>query len=144
MKFLIGLVVVLGLAGGAQAQSADYGDDTSEWANDGECDDRRFTGAGVTGSLDSDDSGHDATDCKRAVEFGRAKLWVFADAIKVTQCDAVNFGDDSSEWAKDRECDDFRFEGDGMSAVVLSEDIGRDAADCRRLCDAGKIALRDY
>lgn len=144
MKLLIGLAVVLGLAGAAQAQSIRFGDDSGEWANDGECDDRRFAGPGVDGALDVDDIGKDATDCKRAVDFGRAKLWVFKDALAVTQCDAINFGDNSSEWARDDECDDFRFEGKGMSPVVLSEDIGRDAADCQVLCDAGSIALRDY
>ena len=34
------------MAGPAWAQDPSFGDDSSEWANDGECDDPRFDGAG--------------------------------------------------------------------------------------------------
>ena len=45
---------------------------------------------------------------------------------------APNFGDDASRWAKDNECDDPRFEGEGMSpGLSLDDDIGHDATDCR-------------
>ena len=56
----------------APASAVDFGDDTSEWANDGECDDPRFAGDGMTSTtlLDSDIL-HDATDCRQAYEAGR-------------------------------------------------------------------------
>jgi hypothetical protein len=54
-----------------------------------------------------------------------------------------DYGDDSSEWARDGECDDPRFEGDGMATVLLDADAYRDATDCRDLVDEGRIRLRD-
>ena len=33
------------------AQSINFGDDASKWSNDGECDDRRFRGAGTAMTL---------------------------------------------------------------------------------------------
>ncbi len=68
--------------GFAQAQGqrpdvaqVDFGRDSSEWANDGECDDPRFTGPGMTETtlLDSDRF-RDATDCKAAFDAGRLSL----------------------------------------------------------------------
>lgn len=53
-----------------------------------------------------------------------------------------DFGDNTSEWANDGECDDPRFEGPGVADVLLDEDRGHDAADCRKLFDAGRITLR--
>lgn len=128
----------------AQAQTINFGDNTSEYANDGECDDRRFRGVGMATGLDVDDSFHDANDCKTAFGDGRIKLWIAAEAKAATQCTAYRYGDNSSEWANDGECDDFRFEGKGMSSVILSEDIGHDAEDCRKLCQSGKIFIREY
>ncbi len=53
----------------------DFGDDSGEWANDDECDDLRFTGAGMTGTvLLSEDVMHDATDCRSAFEAGNLTL----------------------------------------------------------------------
>jgi hypothetical protein len=53
-----------------------------------------------------------------------------------------DFGDDASQWANDGECDDPRFEGEGAAETLLAEDRGHDAADCRRLFNAGRITLR--
>jgi hypothetical protein len=53
-----------------------------------------------------------------------------------------DFGDNSSEWADDGECDDPRFEGSGSAATLLDEDLGHDAADCRALFEQGRVALR--
>lgn len=53
-----------------------------------------------------------------------------------------NFGDDSSQWAKDGECDDPRFQGEGSAETLLDADSGHDATDCRKLFGAGRIALR--
>ena len=59
----------------AAGGSVDFGDDSSEWANDGECDDPRFSGAGMTITpLLDDDIMHDATDCRTAFEAGTLQL----------------------------------------------------------------------
>ena len=42
----------------------DFGDDLSDWANDGECDDPRFSGTGMASSLMDEDALHDASDCQ--------------------------------------------------------------------------------
>lgn len=53
----------------------DFGDDASVFAMDGECDDPRFMGDGMTStSLLEEDIGHDATDCRTAYEAGRLSL----------------------------------------------------------------------
>lgn len=54
----------------------------------------------------------------------------------------INFGDDSSQWANDAECDDPRFAGPGTHEVLLAEDIYRDATDCMKLLQAGLITYR--
>jgi hypothetical protein len=54
-----------------------------------------------------------------------------------------DFGDDSSEWANDGECDDPRFMGDGSAETLLDADAHHDATDCRTLFAQGRIALRD-
>lgn len=57
--------------------------------------------------------------------------------------DGIDFGDDSSRWARDGECDDPRFEGPGMTATTLLEaDIGHDATDCSAAYRAGNLRLR--
>jgi hypothetical protein len=60
----------------------------------------------------------------------------------VAECAAIDFGDDTSEWAKDNECDDPRFTGIGVDEILNAEDQSHDAADCRALCEAGEIWLR--
>lgn len=127
-----------------QADTINFGDDKSEYSNDGECDDRRFIGVGMATDLDEDDNFHDATDCKEAYSFDRIKLWDINKAREATQCSAIKYGDDNSEWSDDGECDDFRFEGPGMSGVVAVKDIGHDALDCRKACDAGRVFIRNY
>ena len=53
----------------------DFGDDTGEWANDGECDDMRFEGPGMTTTpLLFDDIQHDASDCRSAYMAGQLTL----------------------------------------------------------------------
>lgn len=53
-----------------------------------------------------------------------------------------DFGDDSSRWANDGECDDPRFEGEGAADTLLDEDRGHDATDCRTLFAQGRVSLR--
>ncbi|MEO9462026.1 MAG: hypothetical protein ABJ242_04750 [Marinomonas sp.] len=53
----------------------DWGSDLGEFANDGECDDKRFEGAGMTDTeLLDEDVKTDASDCRTAFEAGRLKL----------------------------------------------------------------------
>ena len=103
-----------------------------------------FGSGGMAQGLDRDDVGHDATDCKRGVDLGVLKLWDFQAAKAATQCSAIKFGDDSGDWPSDGLCDDYRFEGPGADKIQLTEDIGRDATDCSRLCASGQVALRNY
>lgn len=59
----------------AFAQTVDFGSDTSQWSNDGECDDPRFTGPGMTTmTLLEADIRADATDCKTAFDAGAITL----------------------------------------------------------------------
>ena len=53
-----------------------------------------------------------------------------------------DFGDDSSEWARDGECDDPRFEGEGSADTLLDANAYHDATDCRTLLGQGRISVR--
>jgi hypothetical protein len=129
------LAACLGVLPAALHAQPDFGDDTSQWANDGECDDPRFEGAGAAETLLEEDRGHDAADCRMLFNAGR--VVVRADAGS-----KIDYGDDRSEWARDGECDDPRFVGDGMAETLLDVDAYHDATDCRTLVEAGRIALR--
>jgi hypothetical protein len=118
----------------------DFGDNGSRWANDGECDDPRFEGAGSADTLLEEDRGHDANDCRKLFNAGRIAL---RSADKTVAATDIDFGDDSSEWARDGECDDPRFEGASVAATLVDADLYHDATDCRLLLDAGRISLRD-
>ncbi|MCY3621900.1 MAG: caspase family protein [Gammaproteobacteria bacterium] len=54
----------------------------------------------------------------------------------------IDFGDDSSMWAFDGECDDPRFVGE-VPEIVMPEDAFRDATDCRDLYGRGLVRLRE-
>ncbi len=120
----------------------DFGDDSSQWANDGECDDPRFRGPGMTSTtLLDEDIRADATDCREAYEAGSLTLRGRSSEPVVHQ--GIEFGDDSSRWAEDGECDDRRFAGGGMSAPpLLAEHERADASDCLAAFKAGTIHLR--
>ena len=112
----------------------DYGDDTGRYANDGECDDPRFEGAGAASWPQIDDRGHDATDCRRLHEAGQVQL----SGIDLVN-GRIDFGADRGPWTGDGECDDPRFEGAGMARTLLVTDRQRDATDCGRLYGQGRI-----
>ncbi len=145
------LALLSGLSLPALAQSAndiDFGDDTSEWANDGECDDPRFEGAGMASELIEEDLLRDATDCRTAFEAGEITLRAeTSDAAAEAEPAAreedaeIDFGDDTSEWANDGECDDPRFSGASMATTLEDIDIGKDATDCRTAYEAGEITF---
>ena len=117
------------------AVTADFGDDTSAYANDGECDDNRFTGAGAAKRPDPADRGHDAADCSTALTAGTV---TFNGEPILPE---IDFGDDSSSYANNSECDDPRFEGTGMASVLISSDMMHDATDCRVLVESGSITV---
>lgn len=119
------------------AMNINFGDDSGEYANDGECDDPRFEGPGMTTTaLLSADVMADATDCGKAYAAGRLTLRGIADD------GTVDFGDDSGDYANDGECDDLRFKGPGMTATgLIADDVMADASDCRAAYEAGKLKL---
>ncbi len=132
----------------AFAEDIDFGDDESMWAKDGECDDRRFIGSGMTDTpLLESDVGHDATDCRTAYEQGRLTLRgddPDTPDTPIRDSSGIIWGDDSSTWANDGECDDMRFTGAGMtSTTLLEEDVKSDATDCRTAYEAGNLELRE-
>jgi|LGOV01.1.fsa_nt_gb hypothetical protein len=120
-----------------------YGDNTGEYPNDGECDDRRFVGSAMANSLGWGSTGRDADDCRAAVEAGSITLWDQQLAAEQTVCSAIDFGNDSSDYANDGTCDDIRFEGRGAAAQISYGDEGHDATDCSRMCDYGMIFVRE-
>lgn len=121
-----------------------FGDDTSEWAKDGECDDRRFFGRGMASVLDWSNVGMDRTDCLDAYVDGNLELWNAERSMRATSCDAIDFGDDEGEYPFDSQCDDPRFEGLSEAMSVVSDTIGHDATDCQRACVFGTVSLRNY
>ena len=139
-------------ASAVNSASVDFGDDKSRWANDGECDDPRFEGPGMTTTpLLEEDAFHDATDCREAFEAGTITLVAAggsgsggdtSTSNNAAAVRTVNFGDDASRWANDDECDDPRFEGPGMTATtLLADDILHDATDCRVEYERGRLSL---
>ncbi len=120
----------------------DFGDDTSMWANDGECDDKRFTGPGMTDTaLLEEDIGRDASDCRAAWQAG--DLALFTPITENQSLDGVDFGDDSGDWVHDNQCDDPRFAGEGMATSPYADNRARDATDCMAAWQAGTITLAD-
>ncbi|MCR2832936.1 hypothetical protein [Parerythrobacter lacustris] len=140
------------LVGGTTAASGiDWGDDVGEWANDGECDDKRFSGDGMTSTpLLDEDIGHDATDCRTAYEAGKLTYSIStgdksqaAATRPQSASGGIDWGDDRGDWANDGECDDSRFTGAGMTSTpLLDEDIRHDATDCREQFERGRLQLK--
>ena len=133
-----GVAVALLVGVASPALAVEFGDDKGDYTNDGECDDPRFSGPGMTATaLLAEDILHDATDCRAAFNAGKLTLrGIGADG-------SIDFGDDNGEYTNDGECDDPRFVGPGMTATaLLADDIMHDATDCRTAFDAGAIKLR--
>ena len=115
----------------------DFGDDSGGWARDGDCEDPRFEGAGmslragVTGQR-----GRDASDCRRLYDASRIRLFgVDLDS------GYIDFGDDAGDWPRDGKCNDPRFDGGGIDSFTHPDERGHKASDCRRLYDAGDFRL---
>jgi hypothetical protein len=60
---------------------------------------------------------------------------------KLATLDGIDFGDDTGTWPNDDECDDSRFEGDGMAFTLYENNIFHDANDCQTLYSSGAIQL---
>lgn len=123
----------------AQEQAAlEFGDDTGEFASDGECDDVRYIGEGMAEVLLTDSIGKDASDCKAAFAAGTISVNAL-HAVPANDA-AIDFGDDKSEFAMDGECDDIRFVGpDSGRMIYITDDIGHDASDCKTAFSSGKV-----
>ncbi|VAW22151.1 hypothetical protein MNBD_ALPHA12-966 [hydrothermal vent metagenome] len=128
--------LVLAMLAASPSYAISFGNNSSEWAYDGECDDPRFAGPGMADTLLDEDMGRDASDCRNLLNKGR--IYIRSGGGD----NGVHFGDNSSEWAYDGECDDPRFKGPGMADTLLEEDTGSDASDCRSLYREGSIWLR--
>ena len=117
--------------------SIDFGDDTGGWPRDGDCDDPRFEGAGMSLPAGvSGERGKDATDCRRLYDAGRIRLFgVDLDS------GYVDFGDDAGDWPRDGKCNDPRFDGGGIDSFTHPDERGHDATDCRQLYYTGDIRL---
>lgn len=133
----VAVTLILACAGAALAQDIQFGDDSSDWSNDGECDDPRFTGIGMADILLNENILSDASDCRTLADLDAIRLKSAA-----AETDSVQFGNDASTWANDGECDDPRFTGEGMATILLNGDIKADASDCRALYQSGSITLR--
>ena len=123
----------------AEAQ-VDFGDDSGPWPDDGECDDHRFEGDAMGANDDPLLFRRDATDCRRLFDAGL--IHIKTQGSQPEEAPDIEFGDDSGLWPGDGECDDHRFEGDGMGVLYDPGHFRRDATDCRRLFDTGRIRLR--
>jgi hypothetical protein len=150
---ILGIIALVSAAAphAAYAQSIDFGDDNSRFARDGECDDMRFSGAGMTDTtLIDSDIRHDATDCRTAYNQGRltyqgghrstpARSGGYAES----GVNHIIWGDDAGKFSRDGECDDKRFQGPGMTSTpLLDSDIKHDATDCRAAYNQGRLTLR--
>ena len=146
----IAAISVAGAPQAAYAQNIDFGDDNGKFAKDGECDDMRFSGPGMTDTtLIDSDIRHDATDCRTAYNQGRLTYQGGRRSSAATppaasgDADRIQWGDDNGKYAKDGECDDKRFQGAGMTSTpLLDSDIKHDATDCRAAFRQGRLQLR--
>ncbi len=107
-----------------------FGDDSGEWAGDGECDDPRFFGVAAARSANASSLLRDASDCYEAWSEGGITL--ISPVAVLDRLREVDLGNDTSEWAFDGECDDPRFEGVGVANELRIEHQARDATDCAR------------
>ncbi len=125
----------------------DYGSDYSRYANDGECDDPRFTGPGTNKKLLSEDMMGDATDCRMLEEAGSVTIRTVYTPEYIAgapyDSSTIEFGDNSSSYANDDECDDPRFEGPGAVYNPSESHLNADADDCRAAYEAGRITMID-
>lgn len=143
-SFMTSALICAFLATGSAvvAQDLNMGDDSNDFANDGECDDPRFAGPGMASSFDAASIGTDATDCTMLLNAKEIRLVRTQEQSSPEMCAEIVFGDDSSDWAKNGECDDPRFTGPKSASIVNVVDRLKDATDCRLACEAGFVWRR--
>jgi hypothetical protein len=145
LSLLAPLLALLAIAAPAHAKDTiNYGDNTSSFANNGECDDPRFDGQGMASILTASDRGHDAEDCAAGVKAGKVRfmpLPAYEGEGKAPKIGEIDFGDDSSQFAHNGDCDDRRFGGRTMASILIDSDIRHDAADCRTGMEQGDLAF---
>lgn len=107
----------LGVLPGALHAQPDFGDDTSQWANDGECDDPRFEGEGAAETLLAEDRGHDAADCRMLFNAGRITLLGAALASRIEHDGRLEAGD--TTLTSGEYYDSFEFEGSPGQHVAI-------------------------
>ena len=139
---LIGVGILALTACVMTAGDAFFGNDSGPYARDGECDDPRFAGGGMASSLDARNIMRDASDCAALYQAQRIRPQRTRDQWNTAMCTRIDYGNNSSRWARDNECDDPRFTGPGVDDILLAEDFKADAQDCRALCRAGAVWLK--
>ncbi len=125
-----------------QRRTVSFGNDRGEYPRDGECDDPRFVGAGMASTVEDANIRGDAEDCRRHFRLGNIRLARLKSESSISECRAINYGNNASEWARDGECDDPRFTGPGTDDIMQINDLRSDARDCRALCEAGQVWLK--
>jgi hypothetical protein len=138
----ISAFVLLGACATTVIGDIDFGGNDSEYANDGECDDPRFVGGGMASSLNNIHIGRDAADCASLFQANRIRPQRTQAESSPAQCREIAFGNNSSRYSNDGECDDPRFTGPGIDNIMLLDDTKADANDCRALCASGDVWLR--
>ncbi|MDR0780729.1 MAG: PPC domain-containing protein [Pseudomonadales bacterium] len=147
--FIMGAILSCLIVPWAHAAPAiEFGDDSSRWANDGECDDPRFSGPGAASKMLEADRFHDASDCGRLYQRGEIQLnsgesvderATRSSTLTRIVIDGIDFGDDSGDYSLDDECDDPRFSGPGSAELLIEPDRFRDASDCSALYQRGQV-----
>ncbi len=136
-------MLVLGAGLAIAQEPIDFGDDSSAWANDGECDDPRFEGEGMAASTARDTIGKDATDCQTLLESGTVAYSSVQFDPDLTVFNGIELGDNTSEWANDGVCDDPRFIGENMAISPQHKNILHDRNDCSYGVQLGSLTLAD-
>lgn len=139
--FALGAIATTALA--QDIDDIDFGDDLSTWANDGECDDPRFSGDGMAATLDRQDLMHDATDCRALLESGEIEFSATQFDATLTTFEDIDLGDDSGRFPEDGECDDPRFEGPDMSSSPDHAEIKKDRTDCSFGLQMGSLTVAE-
>ncbi|MEO9968836.1 MAG: hypothetical protein ABJG15_03230 [Hyphomonadaceae bacterium] len=140
---LIALVLASGTVAHAQDETIDFGNNESNWANDGECDDPRFEGDGMASSTNRETIKKDANDCRSLLEEGRISYSSVQYDPDLTSFNGIELGDNTSPWANDNMCDDPRFVGEGMAVSPMRSDILHDRNDCSYGVQLGTLTLAD-
>jgi len=109
----------------------ELGDDSGRWPDDGQCDDPRFIGEGMSPSPDHPEIEKDRSDCSYGFQVGELTLADELPPPLVSVIDGIDFGHDKGTYPTDNECDDPRFAGAGMATIALDPaNIGGDRTDC--------------